>query len=44
VDPVTARGADAMIEGMVMHLTLSTATFDRADTREIVARLLTGAA
>ena len=43
VDPVTARGVDAMIEGMVMHLTLSTATFDRADTREIVARLLTGA-
>jgi len=43
VDPVTARGVDAMIEGMVMHLTLSTATFDRADTREIVARLLTPA-
>jgi DNA-binding transcriptional regulator YbjK len=43
VDPVTARGVDAMIEGMVMHLTLSTATFDRADTREIIARLLTGA-
>ncbi|WP_030440720.1 TetR/AcrR family transcriptional regulator [Actinoplanes subtropicus] len=42
VDPVTARGVDAMIEGMVMHLTLSTATFDRADTREIVSRLLTG--
>jgi DNA-binding transcriptional regulator YbjK len=40
VDPVTARGVDAMIEGMVMHLTLSTATFDRADTRAIVARLL----
>ncbi|WP_433373398.1 TetR/AcrR family transcriptional regulator [Actinoplanes sp. CA-142083] len=40
VDPVTARGVDAQIEGMVMHLTLSTATFDRADTREIVARLL----
>ena len=40
VDPVTARGVDALIEGMVMHLTLSTATFDRADTRAIVARLL----
>ncbi|MFC7274322.1 TetR/AcrR family transcriptional regulator [Paractinoplanes rhizophilus] len=40
VDPVTARGVDAQIEGMVMHLTLSTATFDRADTRRIVARLL----
>ena len=40
VDPVTARGVDALIEGMVMHLTLSTATFDRADTRAIVARML----
>jgi DNA-binding transcriptional regulator YbjK len=40
VDPVTARGVDALIEGLVMHLTLSTATFDRADTRAIVGRLL----
>ncbi|GIF19820.1 DNA-binding transcriptional regulator YbjK [Actinoplanes tereljensis] len=40
VDPVTARGVDALIEGMVMHLTLSTATFDRAGTREIVGRLV----
>ena len=40
VDPVTARGVDALIEGMVMHLTLSTASFDRADTRTIVARLV----
>jgi DNA-binding transcriptional regulator YbjK len=38
VDPVTARGVDALIEGLVMHLTLSTATFGRADTRTIVAR------
>jgi TetR/AcrR family transcriptional regulator, regulator of biofilm formation and stress response len=43
VDPVTARGVDALIEGLVMHLTLSTATFDRADTRAIVARLLENA-
>lgn len=43
VDPVTARGVDAQIEGMVMHLTLSTATFDRAATRAIVARLLEAA-
>jgi DNA-binding transcriptional regulator YbjK len=43
VDPVTARGVDALIEGMVMHLTLSTATFDRAETRSIVARLLESA-
>lgn len=40
VDPVTARGVDALIEGMVMHLTLSTATFGRAETRAIVGRLL----
>ncbi|GAA2618758.1 TetR/AcrR family transcriptional regulator [Paractinoplanes durhamensis] len=40
VDPVTARGVDALIEGLVMHLTLSTATFGRADTRAIVGRLL----
>ncbi|MEU4238839.1 TetR family transcriptional regulator [Actinoplanes sp. NPDC026619] len=40
VDPVTARGVDALIEGLAMHLTLSTATFDRADTRAIVGRLL----
>jgi TetR/AcrR family transcriptional regulator, regulator of biofilm formation and stress response len=40
VDPVTARGVDALIEGLVMHLTLSTATFDRADTRTIVGRVL----
>ncbi|GIE98293.1 TetR/AcrR family transcriptional regulator [Paractinoplanes rishiriensis] len=43
VDPVTARGVDALIEGMVMHLTLSTATFDPADTRAIVTRLLEAA-
>jgi DNA-binding transcriptional regulator YbjK len=43
VDPVTARGVDAQIEGMVMHLTLSTATFDRADTRAIVTRVVGGA-
>jgi len=37
VDPVTARGIDALIEGLVMHMTLSTAPFSRADTRTIVA-------
>ena len=42
VDPVTARGMDALIEGLVMHLTLSTATFERAETRTIVACLLRG--
>jgi DNA-binding transcriptional regulator YbjK len=40
VDPVTARGVDALIEGLVMHMTLSTATFSRADTRTIVTRFL----
>jgi len=40
VDPVTARGVDALIEGLVMHVTLSTATFSRAETRTIVARFL----
>jgi DNA-binding transcriptional regulator YbjK len=44
VDPLTARGVDAMIEGLVMHMTLSTATFSRADTRAIVARLVQSAA
>lgn len=40
IDPVTARGIDAVIEGLVMHLTLSTATHDRAETRTIVGRFL----
>jgi DNA-binding transcriptional regulator YbjK len=40
IDPVTARGIDALVEGLVMHLILSTATFDRADTRTIVGRFL----
>jgi len=40
VDPVTARGVDALIEGLVMHKVLSTAPVSRADTREIIARAL----
>lgn len=40
VDPVTARAVDALNEGLVMHMILSTATFDRADTRAIVGRFL----
>lgn len=40
VDPVTARGVDALIEGLVMHLTLSTATFPRSETHMIVTRLV----
>jgi TetR/AcrR family transcriptional regulator, regulator of biofilm formation and stress response len=40
VDPVTARGVDALIEGLVMHMTLATTTFSRAETRTIVARFV----
>jgi DNA-binding transcriptional regulator YbjK len=40
VDPVAARGVDALIEGLVMHMTLSTAAVNREDTRTIVARFL----
>ena len=40
IDPVTARGVDALIEGLVIHMTLSTAPFDRAQTRTIVNRFL----
>ena len=38
VDPVTARGVDALVEGLVMHKILSTAPVRRADTRAIVDR------
>lgn len=40
VDPLTARGVDAVIEGLVMHMMLSTTSFPRAETRVIVERLL----
>jgi DNA-binding transcriptional regulator YbjK len=41
VDPTTARGVDALIEGLVMHRTLSTtAAVSRADVRTIVARVV----
>jgi DNA-binding transcriptional regulator YbjK len=40
VDPTTARGVDALIEGLVMHRTLATtAGASRADLRKIVARV-----
>jgi hypothetical protein len=40
VDPTTARGVDALIEGLVMHRTLAaTAGAARADIRVIVARV-----
>jgi DNA-binding transcriptional regulator YbjK len=41
MDPTTARGIDALIEGLVMHKTLSTTPgATRAATRGIVARQL----
>lgn len=38
VDPVTARGVDALVEGLVMHKILSTAPISRADIRVAVDR------
>jgi DNA-binding transcriptional regulator YbjK len=38
VDPTTARGVDALIEGLVMHKTLSTSPLPREQIRSIVAR------
>ena len=38
VDPATARGLDALIEGLVMHRMLSTSPFPREVTRAAVAR------
>jgi DNA-binding transcriptional regulator YbjK len=41
VDPTTARGVDALIEGIVMHKTLSTTGgATREQTRTIIARVL----
>jgi DNA-binding transcriptional regulator YbjK len=42
VDPTTARGIDALIEGLVMHKTLSTGgpALSRADIRVIVDRTI----
>ena len=41
VDPTTARGVDALIEGIVMHKTLSTTGgATRDETRTIIARLV----
>jgi DNA-binding transcriptional regulator YbjK len=42
VDPDTARGIDALIEGLVLHRMLSTAPPARAFTREAVRRLVAG--
>ena len=40
-DPTTARGVDALIEGLVMHRTLSTSPLPREQIRSIVARAVT---
>ena len=40
VDPTTARGVDALVEGLVMHKMLSTTPMSRADIRAYVARAL----
>ena len=41
VDPTTARGVDALIEGIVMHKTLSTTGgATRDETRTVIARVL----
>ncbi|MDX6212314.1 MAG: TetR/AcrR family transcriptional regulator, regulator of biofilm formation and stress response [Frankiales bacterium] len=40
IDPATARGLDALIEGLVVHKVLSTAPASRAWTRRTVARMV----
>ncbi len=40
IDPATARGVDALIEGLVMHQILSTAPPTRAWTRATIARVV----
>jgi DNA-binding transcriptional regulator YbjK len=40
VDPVTARGVDALIEGLVMHKTLATTPVPVAEIRATVRRAL----
>ncbi|RKS75416.1 DNA-binding transcriptional regulator YbjK [Motilibacter peucedani] len=43
VDPSTARGVDALIEGYVLHAMLSTSPPSRSDIRAAVARALSPA-
>lgn len=40
VDPVTARGIDALIEGVIMHNALSPSPLGRNEIRMIVARMI----
>lgn len=44
VDPTTARGVDALIEGLVIHKTLATTPVPYAEIREIVRRAVGAAA
>jgi DNA-binding transcriptional regulator YbjK len=40
LDPVTARGVDALIEGLIIHSILSTAPVDRSETIGYIDRAL----
>jgi DNA-binding transcriptional regulator YbjK len=40
LDPVTARGVDALIEGLIIHSILSTAPVERSDTIGYIDRAL----
>jgi DNA-binding transcriptional regulator YbjK len=40
LDPVTARGVDALIDGLIIHSILSTAPVDRSETIGYVQRAL----
>lgn len=40
VDPVTARGVDALVEGLILHNTLTIAPMSRDQVRSVVARAL----
>jgi DNA-binding transcriptional regulator YbjK len=41
LDPVTARGVDALVEGLIMHNALSPTPLGRDEIRTIVARTMT---
>jgi TetR/AcrR family transcriptional regulator, regulator of biofilm formation and stress response len=43
VDPITARGIDALIEGLLLHTMVSTDPLPTAQTRRLVARMVDGA-
>lgn len=43
VDPLTARGLDALVEGLVMHKILSTRPVPRTETRTLIDRAVADA-